>query len=434
MAGATHPDEAPGHPGVETRIDIMRSALLSPHILLLLVLCGAPGVAWSEPQPGPVAEARSTRFSDFLQALWPRAQERGVRRETFDTALAGLEPDPSAPKPSTHQAEFDRALNSYLANAVTARRVTQGKALLQQWRDVLARVEARFGVPREILVAAYGIETDYGRASGGKDIIRSLATLAYTRSDRDLFKDELVAALVILEKGAAPRARLRGSWAGAMGGPQFLPSAYLNYAVAYSGSGFADIWGSPPDIFASIANFLRASGWTPGLPWGLEVTLPEGFDFAFLRNDFSAFSARGVRAADGSSLPERGSATLFLPSGADGPAFLLGENYWVLKAYNNSDSYALSLGHLADRLAGAPGVRAPWPKREPMLSRSEKSEMQQLLARRGFYEGTIDGRFGQVSRDAIHAFQKSAGLHPADGYGSAEVLRRLRDGAGTGNP
>jgi membrane-bound lytic murein transglycosylase B len=403
-------------------------------LLLLLVLCAAPHDGFAEPQAIAAQDAQSASFRDFLQSLWPLAEARGVRQETFDRALAGLEPDPTAPRPSTHQAEFDKPLKSYLADAVTARRITQGKEVLRRWGDVLARVEARFGVPRAILVAAYGIETDYGKAQGGKDIIRSLATLAYTRSDRAIFQDELIAALVILDKGAAPREKLKGSWAGAMGGPQFLPSAYLKFAVAYDGSGFADIWDEPQDVLASIANFLRASGWKPGQVWGLEVRLPDAFDYAFLRGSFRAFSERGVKGGDGAPLPAHGEATLFLPSGARGPAFLLSENYWVLKAYNNSDSYALSLGHLADRIKGASGVRARWPETGPMLSRSEKAEIQQLLLRQGFYKGTIDGRFGQASRDAIHAFQKSTAMQPADGYGSAEVLRRLREIAGNGHP
>jgi lytic murein transglycosylase len=390
------------------------------------VLCAAPQISVAEPQPNATLDAQSRTFQNFLQSLWPLAEAKGIRRETFDKAFTGLDPDPAAPRPTTHQAEFDKPLKAYLADAVTARRIMQGKAELRQWGDVLASLEARFGVPREIVLAAYGIETDYGKAAGGKDIIRSLATLAFTRKDRDIFRDELIAALVMFNKGAAPREKLRGSWAGAMGGPQFLPSAYLRYAVAFDGSGFADIWDKPQDIFASIANFLRASGWKPGLPWGLEAALPEAYDFAFLRNSFRAFSERGVTSGGGAALPAHGEATLFLPSGARGPAFLLSDNYWVLKAYNNSDSYALSLGLLADRIKGASGVRSRWPEPEPMLSRSEKAEMQQLLAQAGFYKGKIDGRFGQASRDAIHAFQRSVATHPSDGYGSPAVLRLLR--------
>jgi membrane-bound lytic murein transglycosylase B len=402
--------------------------------LLLLMLGAVPQSGLAEPHTPVTLDVQSINFQGFLQSLWPLAAANGVRRETFDKALAGLEPDPASPRPSTRQAEFDKLLKTYLADAVTARRIAQGKAVQRQWGEVLAAIETRFGVPREILIAAYGIETDYGKAAGGKDLIRSLATLAFTRKDRDIFRDELIAALVMLDKGAIPREKLKGSWAGAMGGPQFLPSAYLRHAVSYDGSGFADIWDKPQDVLASIANFLRASGWKPGLPWGVEVRLPTAFDFPFLRSSFHAFAERGVTRADGAPPPAHGEATLFLPSGASGPGFLLSDNYWVLKAYNNSDSYALSLGHLADRIKGAPGVRARWPEPEPMLSRSEKAEMQGLLARHGFYKGTIDGRFGQASRDAIHAFQKSVAANPADGYGSAEVLRRLREATERAGP
>jgi membrane-bound lytic murein transglycosylase B len=400
-----------------------RNSLVS---ICLAVLAAAPSASGSR-------AGETTNFAAFLHSLWPQASAQGIRRETFDKALAGLEPDPTAPRPSTRQAEFDKPLKSYLADAVTARRIAEGKALLRQWGTVLGAIETRYGVAREIVIAAYGIETDYGKAGGNKDLVRALATLAYIRADRPIFRDELIAALVMLDRGI-PREKLQGSWAGAMGGPQFLPSAYLRYAAAYDGSGFADIWAEPRDIFASIANFLRTSGWKAGLPWGREIILPASFDFAFLRSDFRAFVERGVKSADGASLPAHGEATLFLPSGAGGPAFLLSENYWVLKAYNSSDSYALSLGHLADRIGGAPAVQTRWPEREAILSRSEKAEIQDLLARGGFYKGTIDGRFGQASRDAIHAFQKSVAANPADGYGSAEVLRRLREATERADP
>jgi hypothetical protein len=212
-----------------------------------------------------------------------------------------------------------------------------------------------------------------------------------------------------------------------MGGPQFLPSAYLKYAVSADGAAFADIWDKPQDSLASIANFLRQSGWRPGLPWGMEVMLPKGFDFGSLRRDFQAFAALGVVSASGGPLPAAGEATLFLPSGAAGPAFLLSDNYWVLKLYNNSDSYAIALGRLADRIKGEGELRASWPAKERFLSRSEKAEIQHLLEKRGFYHGAIDGRFGQASRDAIHDFQVSVKADPADGHGAMEVLKRLRE-------
>ncbi|MEJ0095278.1 MAG: lytic murein transglycosylase [Methylocella sp.] len=396
------------------------AALACFFILLALVLC------WSH--PASALEPDDAGFQNFLQSIWPRAQAQGIRRETFDAAVKDLTPDPASLSASVKQAEFDKPLSSYLKEAASAARVSRGRVAFKQWRAELAQISERFGVPAEIVVAAWGLETDFGAAKGGKDVIRSLATLAYRRQDRPLFLGELVAALVILDKGFVPRATLKGSWAGAMGDPQFIPSAYLKYAVSFAGSAPADIWDRPQDSLASIANFLRQSGWRPGAPWGMEVVLPAKFDFASLRRSFADFAALGVVNADGSPLRATGEATLFLPSGAAGPAFLLSENYWVLKAYNNSDSYALSLSLLADRINGASDLRGHWPAGETFLSRTEKSEIQRQLEKRGLYHGSIDGRFGQASRDAIHDYEVGAKIAPADGYGSAEVLRRLTQG------
>jgi membrane-bound lytic murein transglycosylase B len=215
-----------------------------------------------------------------------------------------------------------------------------------------------------------------------------------------------------------------------MGGPQFLPSAFLKYAVSYTGRGSPDIWNNDLDSLASIANFLRQSGWQPGLSWGTEAILPKNFGFTTLHGSFAAFAAHGVKSAHGDPFPQ-GDATLFLPSGAAGPAFLLSANYWILKAYNNSDSYALSLALLAQRIEGKPAFRGHWPEGELFLSRTQKAEIQRLLESLGFYHGPIDGRFGQASRDAIHTFQIGVEAHPADGYGSLDILRRLRESAET---
>jgi lytic murein transglycosylase len=364
-------------------------------------------------------------FQDFLQSQWPRAEAAGVRRATFDAVCADLTPDPSAPSAAAKQAEFDRPLKAYLAEAVSEARISRGRAALRRWSAELAQISQRFGVAREITVAAWGMETDFGGAKGGKDIIRTLATLAYERRDRDLFRDEWIAALVILDRGVVPREKLKGSWAGAMGDPQFIPSAYLKYAVSFDGSALADIWDKPQDSLSSIANFLAQSGWRRNLSWGMEVVLPARFDFASLHRSFAAFKTLGVVKADNTPIDAEGDATLFLPSGAAGPAFLLSDNYWVLKAYNNSDSYALSLSLLADRIAGRPQLRGRWPAEEVFLSRADKSALQRALQQRGFYSGVIDGRFGQASRDAIHAFQMAEKISPADGYGSPEILRRL---------
>jgi membrane-bound lytic murein transglycosylase B len=311
--------------------------------VLPLALCwparGAP--ALDQANPADRTAPTPAGFQEFLQTLRPLAEAKGIKRGTFDAALAGLEPDPAAPAASNSQAEFDEPLKSYLGKAVSPRRIARGRECLHAWRAELVQIERRFGVPREILLAAFGIETDFGRAKGEKDVVRSLATLAYRRQDRPVFRDELLSALVMLEKGGVARAAMIGSWAGAMGGPQFLPSAFLKYAVSYDGSGFPDIWNNPLDSLSSIANFLRHSGWQPGLSWGAEAILPKNFGFATLHDSFAAFTEEGVKSANGDPFPPAAETTLFLPSGAVGPAFLLSANYWVLKAYNNSDSYAL---------------------------------------------------------------------------------------------
>ncbi len=363
-------------------------------------------------------------FQEFLQSLWPFASEKGVSRATFDAAFAGLEPDPTAPVASERQAEFDKPLKSYLNEAVSPRRIARGRECLNRWHGELQQIERRFGVPREILLAAFGVETDFGKAKGEKDVVRSLATLAYRRQDRPVFRDELLGALVMLDHGGVARAAMKGSWAGAMGGPQFLPSAFLKYAVSYTERGSPDIWNNPLDSLASIANFLRQSGWQPGLTWGTEVILPKDFGFASLHDSFAAFAGEGVKSAKGDPFPQ-GEATLFLPSGAAGPAFLLSANYWILKAYNNSDSYALSLSLLAQRIADNSPLRGHWPEGEIFLSRTQKAEIQRLLETLGFYHGPIDGRFGQASRDAIHDFQFNVKAAPADGFATPQLLAEL---------
>ncbi|MGH6848999.1 MAG: lytic murein transglycosylase [Methylocella sp.] len=373
---------------------------------------------------GRTAAPTPAGFQAFLQSLWPLAEEKGITRGTFDAAFAGLAQDPALFAASNRQAEFDKPLKSYLDEAVSPRRIARGRECLRAWHAELSNIEQRFGVPAGIILAAFGIETDFGKANGEKDIIRSLATLAYQRQDRPVFRDELISALVMLDKGGVARTRMKGSWAGAMGGPQFLPSAFLKYAVSYDGPGSPDIWNKAVDSLASIANFLRQSGWQPGLSWGTEVILPENFGFASLHGSFAAFAAQGVKSATGGAFPH-GDATLLLPSGAPGPAFLLSANYWVLKAYNNSDSYALSLALLANRINGKPTLRGHWPEGEIFLSRTQKAEIQRLLERLGLYHGEIDGRFGQASRDAIHGFQKSIGAAPADGFATPKLSRQL---------
>ena len=371
----------------------------------------------------PARAQDAADFKDFLETLWPAAKARGVSRATFAQAVAGLTPDPALMGTGVKQAEFERTIRAYIENAVTAGRVKRGHEAAQRWRGELAAIEKRFGVPSEIVLAIWGMETDFGRVHGEKDVVRSIATLAFARRDNAIFAEEFVAALVMLEQGLVTRARFKGSWAGAMGHPQFMPSAYLRYAVAYAGSGPADIWGSVPDALASIGNFLGKQGWTRALPWGGEATVMQSFDWAALKGPIRGFTGKGVASI--APLPPAADATLFLPAGAGGPAFLLTANYWLIKQYNNSDSYALAVALLGERIAVRPGIGARWPADFRLLSRADRIRLQELLTERGFYEGKIDGRFGPASRDSIHRFQRAVGLRPADGYPSTAVLGHL---------
>ncbi len=386
--------------------------------LLLLSALGAPSALFAQADP---------RFDAFLQSLWPKAQAQRVGRATFDAALAGLALDPALARSGDRQAEFERTLKAYLDDAASPGRVARGREALQKHRADLAQAERAYGAPAEIIVAIWGMETEFGRDAGDKDVLRSLASLAFSRGEGERFSDEVVAAMVMLERGI-PRAKLRGSWAGAMGHPQFLPSAYLKYAVSLAGGKTPDIWSSTADAHASIGNFIGKEGWKRGLAWGAEVIVPASYDWTSLKGSAAALAASGVKSVDGSALPAASHATLFFPAGAAGPAFLLTENYWIIKQYNNSDSYAMSVAHLGDRIAGRGAIQAPWPKDFRLLAREDRLKLQTLLRDKGFYNDKMDGRFGPASRDAIHEYQVGAGMFPADGFASAQVLARLAGG------
>ena len=383
-----------------------------------LFLAGLASLAMSPAFAAPA-------FADFLQSLRPEAEAAGVSRAVFEGTVAGLTLDTGLPRTSAGQPEFDKPLQTYFKEAVSSGRISRGRGLAAQEASALALCESRFGVPGEIGLAAWGMESDYGRSRGNRDIVRTLATLAYTRPDRPVFRDEFIAALVILERGL-PRDALVGSWAGAMGDPQFLPSAYLKYGVSVAGGGAPDIWTNPADILVSIAKFLREEGWAPGRPWIEDVVIPTGFDYPTLHASSADWARLGLRRADGREPAAEGEAALFLPSGHAGPAFLLYPNYFIIKQYNNSDSYALSLGSLAQRIAGAPALATPWPVTPVNLSRTQKAFIQDQLAAKGLYTGPRDGKFGPKARDAIHAYQKQAGLTPADGFATLALVASLK--------
>jgi lytic murein transglycosylase len=348
-----------------------------------------------------------------------------VSSEVFDSVASGLTPDPSLTGKRAAQGEFVVPIKTYVDGAANPARVAKGRAMREKFSAPLQRIGSQYGVPPEMILALWGMESDFGGSRGDRDILRSLATLAFLHRDNPVYGQEFVAGLVLLQRGVA-REKLQGSWAGAMGDPQFMPSAYLKYARSFTGEGAPDIWNSGPDSLASIANFLKASGWRPGLPALIEARVPQSFDYASLQQDFSAFSQAGFVGVDGSALPKGGAAMLFFPTGASGPAFLLSENFFVLKAYNFSDSYAFGAAVLADKIAGRPVLKQSWPQEAQPLNAEEREAIQRGLTARGFYEGKIDGRFGPVTRLAIHAFQRRAGIAKADGYPSRAVLDAMK--------
>jgi membrane-bound lytic murein transglycosylase B len=402
--------------------------------LLIRFLAGAAllapsGAAIAAPpantKPASAASVAKSSFPAFLESLWPDARARGVSRATFDAAFRGVAPDPKIIALTKKQSEFVRPIWAYLNDAVSAQRLARGRALMQQWSGVLDGVERSSGVPRAVVLGVWGMETNFGSFTGSIYVVRALATLAFTRYRGDFFRDELLVALQILEGDHIDRDRMLGSWAGAMGQTQFMPSSFVKYAIDGDGDGRRDIWSSVPDALASTANYLKQQGWQAGLPWGFEVELPEGFDFRNLRQSFSAWGQLGLARVDGKPLPRSGEATLFPPAGASGPAFLVTENYNVIKTYNSSDSYALGVAHLGDRIAGGPAIRGAWPVAEPVLGKDEREEVQKRLLALGLYQGETDGKLGSKTRDAVRQFQLKRGL-TADGYANPALLRQLR--------
>jgi len=299
--------------------------------------------------------------------------------------------------------------------------------MAEQWSETVAAVERRYGVDRRVFLGIWGMETSYGSFFGGHSVIRALASLAYVRYRDDFFRKELIVALQILEEGHVEKADMKGSWAGAMGHTQFMPSSFMKHAVDATGDGHKDIWGSVPDALASTANYLKQHGWQSGLPWGFEVILPEGLDFkqALGRKSFSGFAALGIKRADEEAMPSRGEANLFLPAGIKGPKFLITDNFKVIKAYNSSDAYAMGVGLLGDTIYGGEGLTGRWPKADKRITKAEGVAIQKLLNQRGLYNGKYDGRFGEQSREAVTRYQLSVGMVP-DGYATPALLARLK--------
>lgn len=379
-----------------------------------------------EPAPEPTLEQR---FARWVQDFRPAARAAGIDDATFDAAFADAQYVPRAVERDRTQPEFTRSVWDYLDSAVSPQRIALGRDKLAQVRAEADAAAARYGVPAPLLVAIWGVESNYGSHYGDIPTIDALATLAFDGRREAWARAELIAALRILQKGDIDRAHLVGSWAGAMGQTQFLPSVFLAHAVDADGDGRRDIWGSAADVLASTANFIARSGWRAGEAWAVEVRLPAGFDVGradgTLRQAAAQWAAEGVQTIDAAPLPPIGDAAILLPAGVRGPALLVGANYRALLRYNNSTSYALAVGLLAQQLAGGPGLVAGWPRDLVALTRTQIEALQTALNERGFDSGTPDGMAGPATRNALRRWQRSVGL-PADGYPTLDLLDRLQ--------
>jgi lytic murein transglycosylase len=377
-----------------------------------------PALAQSDPE-----------FQSCLSQLRGPAQQAGVRADTFERHTRDLVPDMSVIDRLNHQPEFRMPIWDYLSGLVDEERVQEGRALLARHAEVLRRVEQRYGVDAATVVAVWGVESNFGQTFGRYPLVQALGTLSCHGRRQAYFRGEFYATLRILQAGHIAPDRLQGSWAGAFGHTQFMPSTFERLAVDFDGDGKANLMDSIPDALASTAHFLQKAGWQTGQPWGFEVRLPAGTNTTNegrrTKRPMSEWTARGLRRVDGSPLPASGSAGLMTPAGAQGPAFLVLRNFDALFSYNAAESYGLAIAHLADRLRGGGPFATPWPTDDPGLSRAERRELQGLLVLRGHDIGAVDGMLGDRSRAAIRIEQERLG-HEVDGRGGQKILRALR--------
>jgi membrane-bound lytic murein transglycosylase B len=399
---------------------IMR-ALNSLTLLALLA-----GLAVALPDRAVAAQS----FAQWVQAFWPSARAAGITRATFDRAFAGLTPDPEVIEQANYQPEYVKPIGEYIDRAVSDKRIEAGKQKLEENKTLLDAIEKKYGVDRHILIAIWGVESNYGTQPGDKNVIRSLATLAYSGTKAKFARQQLIVALKILQRGDVSLEQMNGSWAGAMGHTQFIPTTYNSFAVDYDGDGKRDIWNDVADSLASTASYLKVSGWRPGESWGYEVAVPKNINVARISENtvkpLGDWQKLGFVRAGGAAYPRlTDSATLFAPAGANGPVFLVLNNFRSILHYNTAKSYALAVGHLADRLRGGGPFVHPWPTDETHLALDQRVELQQRLAAKGLLTGDADGVIGPATLEAVRAYQRAKNL-PVDGFPSMTILLLLR--------
>lgn len=397
--------------------------LTSPRPLL------RPDHLKSKATPAPVT-AKTESFQDWLTGFRKRALAQGLDPHVLDQALQGVRYNADVVRRDRNQSEFTKTIWDYLETATSDLRISNGKAALTAQRRNLDVIEAKYGVDKQVVVAIWGLESAYGTFRGKIHVIRSLASLAFDARRSDFFEEQLIAALSILQSRDTTIGNMTGSWAGAMGHTQFMPGSYLEYAVDFNGDGRRDIWSdNPADALASTANYLAEHGWIKGQPWGVEVTLPGGFNYLLANRSITKtpadWAGLGVLGLNGQPVPEHASGSILLPAGADGAAFMIFDNFEVLESYNTADAYVIGVGHLGDRIGGGAPIQGAWPRQDRALTYDERIELQQRLTRAGFDTEKIDAKIGPLTIAAVRAYQLATGLVP-DGYASLGLLDRLR--------
>ncbi|MCZ8376278.1 MAG: lytic murein transglycosylase [Beijerinckiaceae bacterium] len=375
-----------------------------------------------------IAPARAD-FASCVSGLRSHALGQGISGATFDRMMSGVTPDMKIIEAMNAQPEFRTPIWDYLATLVDEQKIAEGRAMLARHASVLSRIEQAYGVDRHTVVAVWGVESDYGQVPGRWSLPQALSTAAcFGTRRREFFRTELVSTMKIVQRGDLDAEKLRGSWAGAFGHTQFIPSTYLRLAVDFDGDGRRDLVDSIPDALASTANYLKKSGWITGASWGYEVRLPAGYAGPSGRTgkqDLASWAGRGITRIDGSALSGLPAAGLLLPAGRNGPAFLVTRNFDAAYAYNAAESYALAISVLSDRLRGRPGIRTPWPTDDRGLSRAERKELQERLVRAGYDVGKPDGAIGPLTRAAIKDVEAKLGM-PQTGRAGGKVFDSLR--------
>ncbi|SFD24162.1 lytic murein transglycosylase [Tropicimonas isoalkanivorans] len=398
-------------------------------VLATLAACAGGGTG-TAPQVTRVRAVPNPAFDAWVVSFKSRAASRGISQATLDRAFRNVGYLPEVIEKDRNQTEFTRSLEDYLAIAASDERVRMGKAAMRQYGSTLAAIEAQYGVDQQVVAAIWGLESKYGTRRGDIPVISSLSTLSFDGRRGAFMEKQLMAALRILQRGDITPERMTGSWAGAMGHTQFIPTSFEAFAVDFTGDGRRDIWSdNPADALASTASYLKRNGWRQGQPWGMEVRLPAGFSTGLTgrgnARSASSWATMGVTDVSGRPVPDYGSAAILMPQGANGPAFITYRNFNVILRYNNAENYGLGVGHLSDRLIGRPPIQAGFPPDARGMSIDDRKELQQRLTAKGFDTQGTDGVIGGNTEAAISAYQRSQGL-PVTGQPSLDLLRRLR--------